>query len=300
MCLWARGPGSGKAGGYVNWVLLPLINGANTAKMKIENKIKLANLTTWTMLITIAVIALWFIGFAVATTFNLNVFTNRTSEFILLFIAFAGFLVACSAVLNVSLNISLIADSKIQELRGKGTTLLNQKFYLGGLGLIGAMIAFLFLGDFLTRVHEKNELIKESNDIIARYDKSITDIANALNDTARLKEVPAILDFLSSQKYEFPDVRLITSNQFNGQLTFLAIDPNDEEKKLAKPFFGNSFYKCQKFDCEYLENYFTGKTREQFFWTEDNDYRLYYPFERSKQKFILLFNKYQRGGRLGS
>lgn len=268
--------------------------------MKTLNKIKLANLTTWTMVITISFIALFFIGFVVTNTFDLNVFTSRTSDFIFSFIGFSSVIVICSAILNISLNISLIADSKTQELKDNGTSFVTKKFLFYTLGLVVIIVSFLFLGDFLTRQNEKNKLVSEANDIITRYQTSIDKIPVALADTSKIGDIPEILKFLSNQKQEFPSVALITSDKYNGQLTFLEINEYDNQYNLKKPFYNNSFYKCQIHDCDYLNNYFTGQTIENHFWTEKNDYKLYFPFDSKGKKYILLFTKYERNGKIGS
>lgn len=268
--------------------------------MKSRNKIKLANLTTWIMVITISVIAIWFIGFVVANTFDLNVFTKRTSDFMFGFIGFSAVLVLCSAILNISLNIGLIADSKVQEMETEGSNIVGKKFYLSTLiGLI-ALIAFLFIGDYLTRKNEENKLVNAAEYIVETYSESISKIAPSLIDTSKVGQIPEILKFLSNQKSEFPSVTLLTSGKYDGQLTYLEISHWESEENLKKPLFGNSFYKCQDYDCEYLQNLFTGKTTEPLFWTEKNDYKLYYPFIEKDIKYILLFTKYQRHGKVGS
>lgn len=268
--------------------------------MKTSNKIKLANLTTWTMIITISLIALFFIGFVVTNTFDLNVFTNRTSTFIYSFIGFSTVIVLCSAILNISLNISLIADSKTQEYQGMETSFITRKYLVYTLGLVVVIVVSLFLGDFFTRQNEKDKLFSEANDIVARYQSSIDKISVGLSDTSKIGDVPEVLKFLSNQKQMFPEVKLITSDKFNGQLTFLEINDYGYYKDLKKPFYNNSFYKCQIHDCEYLSDYFTGKTNANHFWTENDDYKLYIPFEGKGKKYILLFTKYERQGKFGS
>ncbi len=268
--------------------------------MKTTFKIKLANLTTWTMVITIFVIALFFIGFVTMITFDLNVFTKRTSDFIFSFIGFAAVLVVCSAILNISLNIGLIADSRTQDINDNGNNFITKKFLIGGIGLVFSLVTLLFLGDFLTRQNEKKKLVNEANDIISRYSESISKISTGLSDTSKVKEIPDILKFLSNQKEKFPSVRLIVSDTFDGQLTYLEITQYGNDKTLKKPFYGNSFYKCEIQDCDYLENVFTGKTTDTHFWTEKNDYKLYFPFDKDKKKFILVFTKYERHGKVGS
>jgi hypothetical protein len=251
------------------------------------------------MLVTICLIALFFIGFVTTSTFELNVFAERTSNFIYSFIAFSVVLVICSAILNISLNISLIADSRIQDIRDPGQSFVTRKFFASAAAFVITLLAFLFLGDFLSRQVEKKKLISEANDIVTRYEQSIDKIPAALNDTTRAHEIPEVLKFLSNQKEKFPSVSLIVSAQFDGQLTFLEINQWDNEV-VKKPFFGNSFYKCEIQDCDYLEKIFTGQTTDTHFWTENNDYKLYFPFDKKNKKFILLFNKYQRHGKVGS
>lgn len=268
--------------------------------MKTSNKIKLANLTTWTMIVTISIIALFFIGYVVTNTFDLNVFTGRTSSFIFSFIGFSSVIVLCSAILNISLNISLIADSKTFEFKNKETSFVTKEFLFYTLGLVVVTISFLFMGDFLTRQNEKNKLVSEANNIIARYQTSIDKIPIGLADTSKIGDIPEILKFLSNQKQEFPSVSLITSEKFNGQLTFLEINEYDNKKDLNKPFYNSSYYKCQIQDCDYLNNFFTGQTKENHFWTEKNDYKLYFPFDNKGKKYILLFTKYERQGKFGS
>lgn len=252
------------------------------------------------MLITISIISIWFIGFVVSNTFDLNVFTQKASTFLYSFIGFSAVLVICSAILNISINISIIADSKISESGFSNSKTINKKLYFAILIVIFGLIAFLFLGDYLTRKNVKDKLIDSSDYIVKTYSESIKKIGPCFIDTANVAKIPEVLKFLSEQKSEFPTVLLITSGKYDGQLTFLEIDHFTTRKTLKEPLFGNSFYKCEDYDCQYLTDFFTGKTNKKFFWTEESDYKLYYPFEMNGVKFILLFTKIQRNGKIGS
>jgi len=252
------------------------------------------------MVFTISIIAIWFIGFVVSNTFDLNVFTKRVSNFMFSFIGFSAVLVLCSAILNISLNIGLIADSKVQEIKIEDGKLAGRKFILVVLIGITILIAFLFIGDFLTRNNEKDKLINASDYIVETYSESINKISSSLADTSKIDQIPEILKFLSNQKSEFPSVILLTSDNYDGQLTYLKISQRKLSKQLREPLFGNSFYKCQDYDCEYLHNVFTGKISEQLFWTKKNDYKLYRPFKENGINYILLFTKYQQHGKFGS
>lgn len=269
--------------------------------MKQTFKIKIANLATWIMIATVGLIILWFIGFIVSNTFNLNVFTSRTTEFFFSIIGFAFVLVACAAILNISLNISLIADSKIQDLKLDQTkTIFNKKFFFSSGLLILTLIGFLFIGDYLTRQNEKNKLVTEAKDLIDRYEQSIDELTLFIQDTATVGKVPEILKFLSNQKSEFPTVTLLTSDQYKNETVYLQVTSWTSEKTLKEPYFDYSFYKCSKVDCEYLKKVFENGNNDSYLWTEKNDYKFYFPVEKNGKKIILLFTKYERYGKIGS
>lgn len=269
--------------------------------MKTINKIKIANISTWIMISTICLIALFFIGFITSNTFNLNVFNKQTSEFIFSVIGFASVIIVCTAILNISLNIGIIADSKIQNMNlNLEKKSISAKFYYYSIFIVIFLISILFVGDFLTRRNEKNKLITEATDIINRYSKSIDNLSEGLTNKNKITQIPSILKFLSNQKENFPSINIIVSDNFDGQLTYLSINNWTNEASLKKPFYDNSFYKCKIEDCDYIEKVFTNKTMDNYFWTLDNDYNLYFPINKNNKTFILVFSKYQRYGKIGS
>ena len=148
------------------------------------------------------------------------------------FIGFSAVLVLCSAILNISLNIGLIADSKVQEMKTEGSNLLGKRFYLvTSLGIV-ALITFLFIGDYLTRKNEENKLVSAADYIVETYSESIAKIAPSLTDTSKVGQIPEILKFLSNQKSEFPSVTLLTSGKYDGQLTYLVQQSFSEGENL--------------------------------------------------------------------
>lgn len=265
--------------------------------MKQTLKIKISNLATWIMIGTIGLIILWFIGFIVSVTFDLNVFTSRTSEFFFSIIGFAFILVTCAAILNIS----LIADSKVQDIKGdESKSILTRKFfYISGI-LIFLLIGFLFIGDFLSRQNEKIKLENEANDLISRYAESIDEMILFIQDTSQIEKIPEFLKVLSNQKEEFPTITLITSGKYKGETVFLEINSWASKQSLKEPYFNHSFYKCNMNDCDYLLSVFENNNIKSYFWTEENNYKYYYPIEKNGKKILLLFTKFQRYGKIGS
>jgi hypothetical protein len=265
-----------------------------------EFKIKLANFTISIITITVAFVALWFVIFMVNSTFNLTVFAERTTEFFYLLIFAAIATVFCAAFLNISLNLSLIADMKIQETKIEHKKSFGKQFILILCASVAIVVALLFLGDQLSRKNEKDRLLAECSDLITRYQTSINEISNSLSDTSLIKRIPTILEFLSSQKSDYRDIAIITFTKFDGQATFLRVTPNTSEINLHKPYFNSSFYRCNKRDTEYLSDVFQKNLKEPFLWSEKSDHYLYFPITSGKVPFVLHFSKYTRYGKIGS
>ena len=159
--------------------------------MKLKTKARLANISIWVIVVTIIIIVIFFFGFLISNTFDLKVFANRTSDFIWTLFGASLVIVICGAFLNISLNIGIIADSKVNEIADgqiEKNTFNKNLLYVVILILI-IIGGFLFLGDYLTRQNEKNKLIAECEETLTRYDKSIVDITKALTDTALIGEI---------------------------------------------------------------------------------------------------------------
>jgi hypothetical protein len=263
-------------------------------------KLKLVKLTVSIILLTIGGIIIWFFGFILTVTFNLNVFDKGSTGFLASILGGAFVLAACSALLNLVLNLSIIAEKSITPEEKNAPSRLNYKSAVIFAAVLFFTAAFLFAGDYISRESFKKKLTAEVHDIIARYPKSIEKIGISIQDKKSLKEIPTILSFLSKLKHEFPSVILITSGTFNSEKAFLKITPYTMEHDLLKSGFNNSFYECGKKDCDYLAGIFSGKSDEKYFWNQDDNYHYYIPFGKGENKFVLLFSKFQRHGKIGS
>ena len=140
----------------------------------------------------------------------------------------------------------------------------------------------------------------ECEEILSRYEKTINDISKSLTDTSLIDDIPDMLKFLGEQKQEFPSIILITSDYYKEQLTFLQITPYMDSLKLKKELYDFSFYACDKNDCEYLKSVFETDRTDHYFWSEENNYKLYYPMTKGDKKYVLLFSKFDRYGKIGS
>ncbi len=263
-------------------------------------KFKLVKLTVSIILLTIGGIIIWFFGLMLTLTFNLNVFDQGSMGFMASILGGALVLAACSALLNLVLNLSIIAEKSVTAEEKNESSPVNYKSAAIFAGALLLTAVFLFAGDYLSRKSFRNKLTAEVHDIIARYPKSIEKIGTLIQDKKSQNEIPAILSFLSKLKHEFPSVILITSGTFNGEKAFMKITPYTQEHDLLKPGIYNSFYECGKKDCDYLAQVFSGKSNEKYFWNENDNYYYYIPYGSGENTYILLFSKLQRYGKIGS
>jgi hypothetical protein len=263
-------------------------------------KLKLVKLTVAIILLTIGGIIIWFFGFILTITFNLNVFDQGSAGFMASILGGAFVLAACSALLNLVLNLSIIAEKSVTPEEKNAPSKLNYRTAIIFAGILLFTAVFLFAGDYLSRESFKKKLTAEVHDIIARYPKSIDKISKSIQDKKNLNEIPPILSFLSKLKNEFPSVMLITSGNFNGEKAYLKITPYTHEQDFFKPAYNNSFYECGKKDCDYLSDVFSGKSKEKYFWNQKDNYFYYIPFGSGENSFVLLFSKLQRYGKIGS
>jgi len=268
--------------------------------MKTSTKAKIVSMSTGIMIFTILFILLWFVIFITTSVFDLKVFEQKTSEFFFMSIMTAVTIVACAAFLSISLNMGIIADSKIKEMQTETTQYSWKKILLYFSGSVVLIIALLFFGDFLTKNYEKTRLISESKNVIERYKKSVDKIGYCLSDEDEIGAIPDILAFFSELKKDFQSVDLITNGKFEGQTVFLLITSRTEKKDLKKPYFNRSFYKCNKQDCDYLESVLNKGSDKILFYSQDSGYYLYEPIKSKGKKYILLFSKFREYGRMGS
>ena len=205
--------------------------------MTTELKVKLANLTIVIITLTVVVVFFWFVVQTVSSAFHLNVFAEKTSEFFILLLGAALAIVFSAALLNICLNLSILADARIRELPTQQNATFGKSFFLILAGLLLAIIASLFGGDYLSRRQEKDRLISECNDLVSRYQVSVDKIATALKDTSIIDDIPTILEFLSSQKSDYNDIALIVATEFDGQTTFLHMNDNMLSSSLKIPYW---------------------------------------------------------------
>ncbi len=269
--------------------------------MNIETKSKLANLSMGLILTTVIIVVLFFFGYILSSAFDLKVFASRTSDFIITLSVASIVIVVCGAFLNISLNIGIIAESKMREYpeidKGKSS---NKRLWLWIMLTFITIAGLLFIGDFATRQNEKSKMLAIGEQVLKRHSRSVDDIGTSLETKTNIEEIPEILKFLSEQEKELPSVTLITAETYKMQLCLLEVNSYTQAEDMTKKLFNYSFYSSDQDDNQYLREVFESNRSTSLFISKENNYRLYYPVVKGKKKFVLLFSQYNRYGKVGS
>ena len=268
-----------------------------------EFKIKLSNFCNSVIVFTIALTGIWFIGFFIVQAFDLTVFKQKTSESLFLFLFVVIVIVACCAILSVSLNISIIAQSKINESGEKENAKFGRKAILYIASTILALAVFLFVSNFYSKSRKKSIILEQSNEIVTKNKTVINNIFEGLRDTSKTRTIYNNIKILSSKNEDLPDVKVLLQRKFQGEMVFLELTEYDfDVVNFKKNNYSNLLYTTKKEDKKYLEDVFLKDLKESLFFTKETDYYVYTPMKKNRETIILVFSKdsFGRYGKIGS
>lgn len=272
--------------------------------MKLQTK---AQLSKATLLLLTLVAVLFLLGIFVLVLcagLQINPFRETTTEFLVAsFIGLIG-ISAILVLLNVATNISLIADAKIAELKIGQNGHILKKWGIDFIAATVILVGIIFVGTytskekFLTVVRSQADEVLKEND--ALLDKISVLLASGKPDD--YKKIYEIRDFLENQRQGLPQLTLIYSGTFENKVAFYQIDnyfSGDVEKNKYSP----KYFSCTKnLDCDYLLKFFSGDKIDilQKYTLRDDQFYIYIPYIGKTGRFILLFERRNSYGKLGS
>jgi hypothetical protein len=272
--------------------------------MQIDAKAQISRAT----LTALAVVAsLFFLGILVIVLcagLQINPFKETTTSFLIA--AFAGLIgiAAVLVLLNVATNFSLIADSKIAELKLESHPRFLRRWLIGFLIIAVVLTGFIFAGTYFSKerylavVHgQADEVLKENQDLLGEITRLL-----ASGTIADYKRIFEIRQYLENQRSGLPALTLIYSGKFEGKLAFYSVNEyfsGDLEKGTYHP----SYFQCTaNLDCNYLKRFFSGEKLEilQQYTLRDDQFYIYIPHIGKEARFVLLFDRRNRYGKIGS
>ncbi|MCX5777288.1 MAG: hypothetical protein NTX32_06665 [Candidatus Firestonebacteria bacterium] len=260
--------------------------------MKVKTKLNIVNVTNWIMLVTFVLIMLWMYVFVVNMTFNFTVLAEKTSTLFHTSIVAAIAMILGAAIINISTNISIIADSKaVQE---EAAPVKSRKaVFLWTVAVIIAVPVFLFFSDKMSKIIHERKIVKEVEDVMARYNKTVLFVTENAEKKEKFKEVSEGVTFLASQNKELDSVSLIVMKIFQGQNSYVYINEWKNRRDNAPEYL-----KCDEKTRKYLDSVFLKNNTTKYYDKENS--RLYCPVASAGRISVLYFQKYMRYGKIGS
>jgi hypothetical protein len=272
--------------------------------MEMDTKAQIAKVT---LSLLIIVVALFFLGVFVLVLcvgFQINPFKETTTSFLVT--AFAG-LVGVATVLvllNVATNVSLIADAKIAGLDLKPRQDLQRKWFVAFLVTAAVLVGLVFGGTYISKerylgvVHaQADEVLKQNQGLLDEVSRSLA--SGKFEDYQRVFEIRS---FLENQRNGLPQLTLIYSGKFSGKPALYSVNGyfgGDAKRRTYTP----PYFACSaNLDCDYLARFFSGEKVEnlQKYTFRDDQFYIYIPYTGKETRFVLLFDRRNSYGKMGS
>ncbi|HXX02126.1 MAG TPA: hypothetical protein VEJ00_12995 [Candidatus Acidoferrales bacterium] len=271
--------------------------------MRPETKVQIARLSHTLLTAVVVLFLLGGLVLVLCAGLDINPFRETTTS--LLVASFLGLigLAAIVLILNVATNLSLIADARIEELKIQASGGVSRKWFVAFFAVALALVGLVFGGTYLSKEKYLRDVRSQADDVLTSNQNLLDEISHRLvsgqlEDYRRIWE---IRNFLESQRSGLPSLNVIYSGRFEGKLAFYRVNdyyPVDSQKTYTPTYFA-----CTKnLDCEYLTNFFSGANvgvLQKYTLREDQFY-IYIPFVGKEARFVLLFQRQNSYGKIGS
>jgi len=272
--------------------------------MKLETKAQIAGATLSLLTFVASLFLLGVLVIVLCVGLQINPFRETTTAF--LSTAFAGLIgvAAVLVLLNVATNVSLIADAKISELKIEPRRGLLKRWAVAFVFVAAVIVGIIFVGTYFSKQRYLAVVHSQAGEILRQNGTLLDEISRLLasGKPSDYKRVSEIGNFLESQRAELPQLTIIYSGKFEGKLAFYGINrfiSYDSEKMAYSP----TYFTCtQNLDCEYLTRFFPGEKVDvlQKSAFRDDQFFIYIPIEGKESRFVLLFDRRNSYGKIGS
>jgi hypothetical protein len=273
--------------------------------VRLDTKSQIAKATLTLLTVVVSLFFLGVLVLVLCAGLQINPFKETTTSFLIA--AFIGLIgvAAVLVLLNVATNISLIADAKITELSIEPRPDLLRKYSVTLCIVAILLVGLVFGGTYLSKERylgvvraQADEVLKENKGLLEEVGRLL-----ASGKPEDYKRIFEIRTFLANQRSDLPQLTLIYSGRFGDKLALYTVIgeyfPGDLEKKTYTPVY---FACTRNLDCEYLTKFFSGEKVNilQKYSLRTDQFYIYIPFTGNESRFVLLFDRRNSYGKLGS
>ncbi len=238
--------------------------------------------------------------------FGFKVFRqNMTESFFLSIFALIA-LMAGAVIVNVSFNLTRIANHLTQHSvpinNGKGRR--EWLWIVGLLVLFPVLFGGLYMGDLATSAKRERLILASAQNLTENNESVLRDFTQYTFTKEYLEKIGQYFNILQQYDEKFPQVQIIVLDKLDetNLSSYLIFGPNryifdDKEKEIEK---SNYIYSTSEQERAYLEKVFAGKTKDHYFSAHDGFYELYYPVTIDNRTIVLYLSDRQAYGKNGS
>jgi len=165
------------------------------------------------------------------------------------------------------------------------------------------LVSLIFGGTYLSKEKFLGVVRGQADEVLGKNRDLLEEVSRLLasGKPEDYKRINEIRDFLQNQRSGLPQLTLIYSGQFEGKLTFYRADYYDWNQKST--VYTPTYFQCtQNMDCEYLTKFFSGQNVDVFqkYTVREDQFYIYIPFVGKNSRFVLLFDRRNSYGKVGS
>jgi len=258
------------------------------------NEKTLISISNKTAIAFVILLIYWVTVFIVVSALDLKVFReNMTEMFGFSILGIISVLSGC-AVINMMLNLSIIAKSREQavEARGKGGLRIVSALLIP----LAALIGLLFVGDKLSS-NKKERVFKSTAESIINDNRTqIERLVYTSIDSQYLSESREVIKILEKGDELIPRVSIIFRDTASSQPIYIEINSrvDDDDKKSDLILQTNPELR------KYLASVFDQGQSDPYFRRKESRFSYFYPINLKNKTAVLMFDEYSRYGKFGS
>lgn len=273
--------------------------------MNLQTRSEIARATLSILTVVVVVFLIGLVVLVLCAGLQINPFKETTTSFLIaLFVGLIG-VAAVLVLLNVATNLSLIAEARIAELRVEPRPAVLKK-WSAAFAIIAVTVAAVIFGGtyfskqrFLSVVHtQADDVLKENKNLLDEVSRLLA--SGKVEDYKRIFEIST---FLASQRSGLPQLTLIYSGTFGNKLALYDINSSYFPGDIKKGTYTPAYFPCTKNrDCDYLGKFFSGEDVPvlEKYTVRDDQFYIYVPITSKETRFVLLFERTNSYGKLGS
>lgn len=271
--------------------------------MKLETKVQIAR-TSLSLLVLVAVLfLLGLVVLVVCAGLQINPFRETTTSFLLaLFTGLIG-VAAILVLVNVATNISLIADARIAELKIEPQPGILRKWVVIFACTAAVLVGFVFLGTYLSKERYLQVVGQQVAEVVKDSRPSFEELGHLLaaGKPEDFKRIGEIHTYLATRRPDLSQLTIIYSGKLGDKVVFFKTQPYYYNPKVQDN--PKIYYTCApKIDCNYLNKFFAGENVDilREYTIRDDRFYFYVPITTSDSRFVLLFERWNSYGKVGS